>query len=334
MNRALCGLLILCACAGCVRWSPPSMTPVSGRAPCRTESLPWLSPDDPDDRRRLDAWCLGVGPPAIRAAAPAPASQPAGIQDVTFVTWNVHVGNGDVRAFVTDLRAGLHTRNRSVGHFVLMLQEAVRTEGVPGLVDAASGAARISSAGDAANDIVRISEDLGLSLIYVPSMRNGRSRGEPAADRGSAILSSLPLSQPAAVEVPGERQRRVVIFAKAGSTSVGVIHLDALGASSRLWVFWTSWMRARQVRALNSVLPDGPLVLGADLNTWHGIDERAVRILKTLPESTPVTLDREGFGIRVFDYLFFRAGADRRAHYRQIGNRYGSDHRPLIGWIE
>ena len=48
-------------------------------------------------------------------------------------------------------------------------------------------------------------------------MRNGSSAGDPAEDRGSAILSTLPLSEPIAVELPGERQRRVVIIAKAGS---------------------------------------------------------------------------------------------------------------------
>ena len=69
-------------------------------------------------------------------------------------------------------------------------------------------------------DIVAISRELGLSLIYVPSMRNGGSPDDPAEDRGNAILSTLPLSEPVAVELPGERQRRVVIIAKAASISV------------------------------------------------------------------------------------------------------------------
>jgi hypothetical protein len=32
--------------------------------------------------------------------------------------------------------------------------------------------------------------------------------------------------------------------------------------------------------------------------------------------------------------MFFRAGAQQRARYRQVERRYGSDHRPLVGWVE
>ena len=334
MMRALSWLLIASACGGCVRWSPPSMAPRSGDSPCRSATVAWLAPDDLSERRRLDAWCAGVGPPLMRSSSPAPTSTPVAIEDITFVSWNVHVGNADVAAFVKDLRAGLLTAHRPVEHFVLMLQEAVRGAGVPHLREDASGAARIPAKRGAAGDIFKVSDDLRLSLIYVPSMRNGRIATDPAADRGNAILSTLPLSEPIAVELPGERQRRVAIFAKAGTTSVGVLHLDALGAPARLWVFWTPWMRARQVQSVSSILPQGPLVLGADLNTWHGIDERAVRILDAMPGATPAMPVRHGMGLRVLDYLFFRAGADRRARYQQLNQTYGSDHRPLIGWIE
>jgi endonuclease/exonuclease/phosphatase family metal-dependent hydrolase len=336
MIRVLSWVLLTFTCGGCVRWTPPAMAPPqSDSAPCRAGAVTWLAPDDPAEHRRLDAWCEGVGAPVITGPAPPSLSKPVGIEDITFVSWNVHVGNGNIEAFVRDLRAGLHGRKRPVEHFVLMLQEAVRSTGVPPLRSVASGAARIRSSGRGASaDIDTLSQQLGLSLIYVPSMRNGRSAADPAADRGNAILSTLPLSNPSAAELPGERQRRVAVFAKAGTVSVGVIHLDALGAPARLWVFWTPWMRARQVRAISRVLPDGPLVIGADLNTWHGIDESAARILEEIPGATPVEPVRHGLGLRVLDYLFFRAGPDRRAHYRQLNDAYGSDHKPLIGWIE
>ena len=317
--------------AGCVRWSPPAMAPAASGL-CRSASLRWFAPDDQDERLRLDSWCAGVGTPAVYS--PASDSQPiaADITHLTFVSWNVHVGNGDIRAFVRDLRAGALTDRRTVGDFVLMLQEVVRTEGVPPYRREASGAARIPSKG-AGNDIAQISRELGLSLIYVPSMRNGRS-DVPAEDRGSAILSTLPLTEPAAVELPGERQRRVAIFAKISSLSVGVMHLDAFGGPERLWVLWTPWMRGIQERSTRPLLPEGPLVLGADLNTWHGIDEPAHRSLQRLSRATPVSLERHGLGLRVLDYLFFRVGEHRRAHYRHVSNLYGSDHRPLVGWVE
>ena len=258
-----------------------------------------------------------------------------GIEEITFVSWNVHVGSGDVRAFVRDLTSGVHTGGRAVSHYVLMLQEAVRTGGVPPLTPHASGAARIAPhAPPHPVDIVEISRELGLSLIYVPSMRNGASPNDPAEDRGNAILSTLPLSEPVAVELPGERQRRVVIIAKAASISLAVVHLDALGGARRLRVFWTPWMRDSQVRSAAAVLPDGPLVVGGDLNTWHGRDEFAARFLDRQVGVTPLTVDRVGLGLRVLDYMFFRAGADKRARYRQVERLYGSDHRPLVGWVE
>jgi endonuclease/exonuclease/phosphatase family metal-dependent hydrolase len=257
------------------------------------------------------------------------------MDDITFVSWNVHVGSGDIRAFVKDLTNGDHTDRRPVHHYVLMLQEAVRTHGVPPFAEGAAGAARIPAHAPADPiDIVKIGSELGLSLIYVPSMRNASSAGDPAEDRGSAILSTLPLSEPIAVELPGERQRRVVIIAKAGSTSVAVVHLDALGGRQRLRLFWTTWMRDVQVRATASALPAGPLVVGADLNTWHGRDELAARFLEQLFRATPLSIDRQGLGLRVLDYMFFRAAPNQRAHYRQVERRYGSDHRPLVGWVE
>ncbi len=296
--------------------------------------MQWFAPDDPRERARLDAWCAGVGG-AIQTTAAAAAPETIGIEDITFVSWNVHVGSGDIRAFVKDLTSGNHTAGRPVRHYVLMLQEAVRTDGAPPLTGGASGAARIRAHAPVAPiDIVQIGRELGLSLIYVPSMRNGASAGDPAEDRGSAILSTLPLSEPMAIELPGERQRRVVIIARAASVSLAVLHLDALGGGRRLRIFWTPWMRDVQVRSTAGLLPEGPLVIGADLNTWHGRDELAARFLGGLFRATPLSIDRHGLGLRVLDYMFFRAGPDRRAYYRQVEHRYGSDHRPLVGWVE
>lgn len=338
MNRTLIGLcfsffVIALGSSACVRWSPVELAPASPGS-CREESVQWIAPSDADERARLDAWCAGVAGPVQLIVQNTSSATAVAMSDVAFVSWNVHVGSGRIRAFVEDLRAGTLTGGRRFRHSVLMLQEAVRTNGVPAFSDRAAGAKRILPHDpDPPIDIVRVSRDLGMSLIYVPSMRNGDA-DDPAEDRGSAIVSTLPLANPAAIELPGERQRRVVITAEAGSFSVAVVHLDALGAARRLRVFWTPWMRDVQVRSMIAALPSGPLVVGADLNTWHGRDEMAARALRDVFRDTPLTIDRHGLGLRVLDYMFFRAAPGRRAHYRQIANKYGSDHRPLVGWVE
>jgi endonuclease/exonuclease/phosphatase family metal-dependent hydrolase len=326
----------LVGCSGCIRLSPPAVAPIATGS-CRSTNLQWLAPDDARERARLNAWCAGVGEAAFVTSGGTGSEVVADMSDVVFVSWNVHVGSGDIRSFVKDLRAGVHTDGRRFPHYVLLLQEAVRTGCVPAFASGAAGAKRIAAHNPIEPiDIVGVSADLGASLVYVPSMRNGSSAADPAEDRGSAILSTLPLSNPTAIELPGERQRRVVISAQIGTFSVAVIHLDALGASKRLRLFWTPWMRDRQVRTTTSALPDpkGPLVVGADLNTWHGRDELAARRLSRMFRATPLSVDRLGLGLRVLDYMFFRAPAHQRARYRQLENRYGSDHRPLVGWVE
>jgi hypothetical protein len=47
--------------------------------------------------------------------------------------------------------------------------------------------------------------------------------------------------------------------------------------SARLWVFGTRAWRTTQAMALESLLPSGNLVLGADLNTWLGPEESSAR---------------------------------------------------------
>lgn len=329
----VCSLLVV-VLTGCVRWTPPAISPVPTGS-CRSAELQWFAPYDHRERTRLDRWCAGVGGAALHAASASTGADGIGIDDITFVSWNVHVGNGDIHAFVSDLKKGDHTEGRPVRDYVLMLQEAVRTEGVPPLADSASGARRIPPRSRAAPaDIVTIGRELGLSMIYVPSMRNGRSGETPAEDRGSAILSTLPLSEPIAVELPGEHQRRVVVIARAGAVSVAVLHLDGLGGAKRLRLFLTPWMRDVQVRSAFARLPDGPLVIGADLNTWHGRDELAVRFLEQQFQKTRLSINRQGFGLRVLDYMFFRTDPGQQARYHQLHRRYGSDHQPLVGWVE
>ena len=327
----------LVGAGACARVVPPRMSPALSGS-CRSTAVSWIGPSDASNRTRLDSWCAGVGQPAFLEGGIT--SGAAALEDVTFVSWNVHVGNGDVPSFVRDLRAGRLTGGQPVQHFVLLLQEALRRgREVPPYVAAASSARNIAAHGSHATDIVTIARDLDLSLLYVPSMRNGSTPNEPAADRGSAILSTLPLNDPVAVELPGERQRRVAIFATLAAAaearqpvSVGVVHLDALGASNRLWLFGTPSMRERQAQSLESLLPAQTLIVGADLNTWHGMAEPAPRkIAQAL--GTQLSPRRKDLSARVLDYIFFRLPGHLTADYSAAAQKYGSDHYPLVGRI-
>ena len=73
----------------------------------------------PRDLPILDAWCKAVGPVHARLGEPAAA---ASLDSLVVVTWNVHVGGGDVTRLVHDLRAGALTEGRPVESFVLLLQ--------------------------------------------------------------------------------------------------------------------------------------------------------------------------------------------------------------------
>ena len=59
-------------------------------------------------------------------------------------------------------------------------------------------------------DVRDIAEQFGLSVAYVPSMRNGPATAlSEREDRGNAILSTEPLLDVRAIELPFGKQRRV-----------------------------------------------------------------------------------------------------------------------------
>ncbi|MGH9142756.1 MAG: hypothetical protein ACRD2I_16615, partial [Vicinamibacterales bacterium] len=176
-------------------------------------------PGNPETRRRLSKWCETVGPVLFKADPVAMAARP--VEALAIVSWNIHEGAGDIDDLIRRLRRGEFTDGEAVEQFVLLLQEVTRRDGgvpsqmprgdpVPRRIEGRSG----SHDGD-----IRRLIDQGLAVFYAPSMRNGDTGDE---DRGNAIVSTLPLTEPAAIELPLERQRRVVITAAVeGSTNSG-----------------------------------------------------------------------------------------------------------------
>jgi endonuclease/exonuclease/phosphatase family metal-dependent hydrolase len=299
-------------------------------------SAGWMIPSGAGSRDTLDAWCRGVGP-SVYEAREQGVRWTAG-EPLAIVSWNVNVGAGDLVEFVSDLRAGRFSNGRPVGHFVLLIQEALRMGPlVPAPAPGQAGARRLLR-GPTRTDIVAFARDAGLSLFYVPSMRNGRAKDAPPEDRGNAILSTLPLADARAVELPFERQRRVAAVATAAgagdAVSVVSVHFDPFAGRRKLWLFGAAAARARQARALIRALPTSPpLVVGGDLNTWLGRGEPALAELTRASGQRPRAEKGTFWTGAVLDYLFFRVPERWQPAYDRARSTYGSDHYPLVGWI-
>jgi endonuclease/exonuclease/phosphatase family metal-dependent hydrolase len=194
--------------------------------------------------------------------------------------------------------------------YVLLLQEAVSGFGV----DAADMAAA-----------------RGLHAFVVPVHElDGRVRAV-------AIVSTEPLRARRAITLPRERQPRMAALARIalGGHELFVVstHLENRVSWLRGGVF-SDRARGRQVEALLSELPDGPGLLGGDLNTLLGPAEPAWRLLAKRFPDTPDDASDPTFRERlVLDHVFFDLPDAWVARRRVLEDRYGSDHHPVLGLV-
>jgi endonuclease/exonuclease/phosphatase family metal-dependent hydrolase len=305
-----------------------------------TPGVSWIGPDLSGDQASLHRWRRSVGPPVVLAPSEASA---ASADRLIVVNWNMHVGGGDIARLFADVRR----QSGSELPVVLLIQEAYR-EGpeVPTKLDGTAGFASLIRSlrpDGSREEIASVARRLGLHAYYVPSMRNG-GPATSAEDRGNAILSTLPLDELGAIELPFERQRRVAVAATvAGLTSSGSpwrlrvvsAHLDNMVGARRLWVAGGEFGRTRQARGLVSALAhEKSLVLGGDLNTWFGFRDSAYKTAARAFPQTQVSDRRATFhGLLRLDHLFFRLDQGATAAFRRAEDAYGSDHYPLIGQI-
>ncbi len=348
--------------------SASSPMPSSPASPVR-----WVAPSDVVERDELGRWCSAVGGPIVRAArggAAAPGTSaetsaaPSSAPTLTLVAWNTHVGHGDLDLLLRRLRAGELTGGVPVGDFVLLLQEAYRVHAAEGAGPLPPWNGSDARAADwigpehpvalrADGQIAAVAERQDLHLVYVPSMRNGREAGAgghgPPEDRGNAILSTLPLSDLRAIELPVQKQRRVAVTGRIEgvtgggdpwSLQVASVHLDHIAD-------WRSFHRSfgqnrlDHAELLVDLLADEAFaVVGGDFNTWfRGDAEPAVRLMRRHfpdPVAPPddATLGNPYFPLdRLVDYLFFRVPEGWTAEYRVVPDRHGSDHYPLVGTL-
>ncbi len=308
----------------------------------------WVTAATERDLARLSQWCETVGPVVFQ---PHPADsniQP--IDRLAIVTWNLHVGGGDVDDVIRRLRRGEFTGGEPVDQFVLLLQEAYRRDvDVPARIPRGYPAPRRIAAGspERGPDIWHFSRGDGLAVLYVPSMRNGIESSDPE-DRGNAIVSTLTLHEPVVVELPLEHQRRVAAIAviegrtRTGSLwrlRVADVHLDTAFAIAHGGPFAA---RRRQANALVGALaePSAPTVatvLAGDFNAWLGAREPALDVLRRAFPETPQGADKPTWvgplGIHaMLDHVFVR-GPVSSSRVQRLPGRFGSDHYPLLTMV-
>ena len=335
---ALTAVLALNGCAGGYEISHRSEA--RSAPPVTPTPISWFAPKLPGDLADLERWRRSVGPPVVLEAAAS--SQPS--DRLVVANWNVHVGGGDIARLVADLRR----QHGPATPLVLLIQEAYRAgPEVPADARAdATFAALIRGLRQdgAREEIEEVAGALGLHAYYVPSMRNGAPLSSDE-DRGNAILSTLPLSDLTAIELPFERQRRVAIAATVNGLDAGgghwtlrvvSAHLDNMAGARRLWAVGGELGRTRQARGLVSALAGEPaVVLGADLNTLFGFRDAAyTETARAFPDTHVSDRRATFFGMLRLDHLFFRLDDGWRASFRRADDNYGSDHMPLIGVVE
>lgn len=343
---ALVSVLILTACA--VTSSAVSHAATARSTPaninCRARDaapfIDWRTSDAADDAE-LARWCRAVGVPVMveaTLAAPAPP-----LDDLVVLSWNAHLAEGELPRLVRELTSGELT-GRPERHFVIAVQELYRRgDAVPAFDPGDRTAHAIVPRDPESPDVNNFASSLGLSIYYVPSMRNGAALYE---DRGNAIVSTEPLRDPIALELPLARQRRVALAATIDvQTATGVrplqivdAHLEPLSSPQSLWVLKDP--RPAQVRAIRDLLDEprftnpanAGVILGGDFNTVRGgAGEAAYRIARAWGTSLGTEDRRATHMMGRLDYLFFRLADGWTASTERIDDRFGSDHHPVLG---
>lgn len=324
-------LLVVPALSACAH----AVSPVSTIPPCvaadSSEAIRWLGPSTPADLERSRSGCGSVGPAAIRRMPPGPARHGRGT--IFVVSWNVAVGSGRVQSLTRDLVEEERQAGRPAPDFILLLQEARRAGDAFGALPNGGTAARRVSR----EDVLSVATGLQMSVAYIPSMPNRTVNHQLHDDRGNAILSTLPLRDITALELPFVRQRRVAVIARVDvdgrSLTVVSLHLDTRRPLLKGSIFSGPVARSRQaaaiVKALEPWRAAGAIVIGGDFNTVGGLGEPAIRWMKRdyprIACGNPIT-HKWGFSL---DHLFASDPSllDDCDRARQ---RYGSDHHPLV----
>jgi endonuclease/exonuclease/phosphatase family metal-dependent hydrolase len=254
--------------------SPPSSADSVQSCVEPIEGLKWERWRNGDDHTLNDS-CASVGRPVLRSPVYV---GPADIASLRIVSWNINVGAGRAEALIPQLRE----QAGSTTGVIVLLEEAFRAGwDVPDSYPRHLKVPHAIRPRRPAPDVVALAAQSDLWLAYVPSMRNGpATNASEREDRGNAILSTEPLRDVVAIELPFGRQRRVAIAATVvprGSRGtpirVVVLHFDRGHAHDT---------QAAALAARVKAFVDEktmPLVVAGDLNSARGIHDEAVAAL-------------------------------------------------------
>lgn len=334
---------------------PGSSCPAEARGPASappdTLLLRWYRAASERDVELASRWCATVGDPVVRLGPAEDFPEWTTGRSLEVVTWNQNVGGGDLYALLAgelglDCRDGRSRVVGDVGPVVVLLQETWRySDDLPVVEDESIVPRTVAPdrGPEGGDDVVDVAKACGLALVYVPSARNGPDTGDrPREDKGNAILSTVRLTAPVALDLPFEAGRKVAVGASVrvpGGERMRVVsaHLDVASTLVRT-LRSGNQTRTRQAEGLIDGLDkaegDGPLnaitLVGGDFNTWASNETALKRMRRAFPHSPawdglptwrPLELP--------LDHVFFRRGPFANVTvrgYRPIGEHYGSDH--------
>ena len=312
-----------------------------------------LTPHANDHLLKLDGWRRNVGG-LVALDFPDTSGDSSALNATSLVvlSWNVWIGHGRLLEVVKRIRNGDFAEQGAEPDLplVVLVQEAYRhNPGMTAGLAKHAGGLRASPLGHSREDIVETAKALGMNLRYAPSMRNGTTE----SDRGNAILSTLPLENTAAIELPHLLQRRVAVMAtvRVGGIRQTVVcaHLDPRGPLSHRML--GAGGRASQVQHLLDALEHDSVIIGADLNIVAGRLEATWKLLHAagfrmgVPERLPNWSHTfHGMPRLLIDYLLLRDRIDAitRASVHRLDEQpqdrgkfvFGSDHHPLLSRID